>query len=73
MSVSTPFLDTREAATYLRLRPATLERWRSNGGGPAYCKLGGRVVYAREELDAFADAGRRLSTADSRPCRGARR
>lgn len=62
-----PFLNTREAAKYLRLRPATLERWRSVGGGPAYRKLGGRVVYAQRELDAFAEAGRKRSTSDPGP------
>ncbi len=58
------YLNTREAAEYLRLRPSTLERWRSVGSGPAFRKLGGRVVYALEELDAFATQGRRISTAD---------
>ncbi len=66
---TSPFVTTREAATYLRLRPATLERWRSVGGGPPFRKLGGRVVYALEELDAFADAGRRASTSDPGPAR----
>ncbi len=61
---ASPFLDTREAAHYLRLRPATLERWRSVGGGPTFRKLGGRVVYAKTELDAFAEAGRKRSTSD---------
>ena len=61
-----PFLDTREAAKYLRLR-ATLERWRSVGGGPTHRKLGGRVVYAQRELDAFAEAGRKRSTSDPGP------
>ena len=64
---ASPFLDTREAAKYLRLRPATLERWRSVGGGPTYRKLGGRVVYAKRELDAFAEAGRKRSTSDPGP------
>ncbi len=61
---TSPFFTTREAAEYLRLRPSTLERWRSVGGGPGFRKLGGRVVYARQELDDFAEAGRRLSTSD---------
>ncbi len=60
---TSPYLDTQEAAEYLRIRPATLDRWRSVGGGPAFIKLGGRVVYAQADLDAFAEAGRRTSTA----------
>jgi len=62
-----PYLDTREAARYLRLQPSTLERWRSVGGGPTFRKLGGRVVYAQVELDAFAEAGRKRSTSDPGP------
>lgn len=62
-----PFLDTREAASYLRLQPATLERWRCVGGGPTFRKLGGRVLYTKAELDAFAETGRRRSTSDTGP------
>lgn len=61
---SSPYLTTKEAARYLRLRPSTLQRWRSVGGGPPYRKFGGRVVYLRLELEAFAEAGRRSSTSD---------
>ncbi len=61
---TSPYLDTQEASEYLRISPATLHRWRSVGGGPTFIKLGGRVVYAQADLDAFAEAGRRTSTAD---------
>lgn len=61
---SSPFLTTQEAAKYLRLRPSTLERWRCVGGGPPFRKFGGRVVYAQEELEAFAQDARRTSTTD---------
>jgi DNA-binding transcriptional MerR regulator len=59
-----PFFNTPEAAEYLRLRPATLEHWRSIGGGPPYRKLGRRVVYAMEDLERFADERQRSSTSD---------
>ncbi len=62
---TSPYLDTREAAEYLRIRPATLHRWRSTGAGPAYIKLGGRVVYAQDDLDAFARAGRHTTSAEA--------
>jgi len=52
----TPKLTTVEAAAYLRLQPGTLEVWRCRGRGPAYQKLGRRVVYDRSDLDAFASA-----------------
>ncbi|HMM40117.1 MAG TPA: helix-turn-helix domain-containing protein [Desulfovibrio sp.] len=49
-------LTTEEAAAYLRLQPGTLEVWRCRGRGPAYQKLGRRVVYDRADLDAFANS-----------------
>ncbi len=61
---SSPFLTPREAASYLRLRPSTLARWRYSGGGPSYRKFGTRVVYSQQELEEFAEAARRSSTSD---------
>ncbi|MCM0755302.1 helix-turn-helix domain-containing protein [Desulfovibrio aminophilus] len=58
----TPKLTTVEAAAYLRLQPGTLEVWRCRGRGPAYQKLGRRVVYDRSDLDAFARAHTVLTT-----------
>ena len=40
------FLRTSEAAQFLGLSGRTLEKHRTYGTGPAYRKLGGRVVYA---------------------------
>jgi hypothetical protein len=57
-------LNTQEAADFLRLRKNTLEVWRVQGRGPAFLKLGSRVVYDREELETFAQAGQRKSTSD---------
>ena len=62
---TSPFLDTREAAEYLRLRPRTLERWRWAGGGPRFHKFGRRVVYSRQELEDYARTTRRSSTSDA--------
>jgi hypothetical protein len=36
-----------------RLSPRTLERWRFQGTGPHYLKVGGRVVYRLEDVEAF--------------------
>lgn len=49
------FLTQTEAADYLRLSPRTLERWRIEGNGPVYRKFGRRVVYARIDLEHWAD------------------
>ena len=51
------FLRTPEAARFLGLSGRTLEKHRTYGTGPAYRKLGGRVVYAIDDLQAWADRG----------------
>lgn len=54
-AASPPVLLTSiEAAAFLRVKPATLERWRLEGKGPRYTKVGpgtrARVVYVQDEL-----------------------
>ena len=41
---------------------ATLERWRWSGKGPAFVKLGGRVVYRLEVIETFEAEGNRTIT-----------
>ena len=60
------FLRTKEAAEFLSLSARTLEKHRTYGTGPAYRKLGGRVVYSIDELEAWADRGAVTSTSDPR-------
>jgi hypothetical protein len=48
------FVRTPAAAVLLGLSPRILEKHRIEGTGPIYRKLGGRVVYAIEDLDAWA-------------------
>ena len=49
------FLDTGAAADYLGLSPRTLQKQRVYGGGPRFRKFGRRVLYARDDLDLWAD------------------
>lgn len=58
------YLRTDEAARFLSLSGRTLEKHRTFGTGPLYHKLGGRVVYALADLQAWADAGAKASTSD---------
>ncbi len=60
------FLRTKEAARFLSLSPRTLEKHRTYGTGPAYRKLGGRVVYAVDDLMAWTELGAMTSTSDPR-------
>lgn len=50
------------AAEYLGLSERTLERWRVEGKGPAYRKLGKRVLYGESDLSAFVEQAKRQST-----------
>jgi len=58
-------LNTPSAADYCGLGASTFEKLRVSGGGPAYLKLGRRVVYRRDDLDAWLIAKRRQSTSVS--------
>lgn len=35
------------------LSPRTLERWRWEGFGPSHLKIGGRVLYRIEDVEAY--------------------
>ena len=60
-------LRTAEAGRFLGLSGRTLEKHRTYGTGPIYRKIGGRVVYAIEDLQNWADRGARRSTSDPAP------
>lgn len=57
-------LRTPEAARFLGISIRTLEKHRTYGTGPTYRKIGGRVVYAVEDLQAWTASGARKSTTD---------
>jgi predicted DNA-binding transcriptional regulator AlpA len=57
-------LRTPEAARFVGLSIRTLEKHRIYGTGPRYSKLGGRVVYRLEELQAWVALGAKQSTSD---------
>ena len=42
-----------EASEYLHVPEGTLRYWRHRGVGPKAIKLGRRVVYRREDVDAW--------------------
>ncbi len=58
------FLTPAEAAAHLTLTERCLESLRTRGGGPAFHKLGRSVRYARDDIAAWARAGKRRSTRD---------
>lgn len=58
------YLRTPEAARFLGLSGRTLEKHRTYGTGPTYSKIGGRVIYAVGDLQAWAGRGVRRATDD---------
>jgi predicted DNA-binding transcriptional regulator AlpA len=61
---SARYVRTHEAAEILGISPRTLEKYRVHGAGPTFRKLGGRVVYAVADLEAWADRSACRSTSD---------
>jgi hypothetical protein len=52
-------LDQTELARRWRMSARTLERWRWLKIGPPYLKIGGRIVYSVDDIEAFEKAQRR--------------
>ena len=46
-------LNQTELARRWRMSERTLERWRWLGQGPVHLKIGGRVLYRLEDIEAF--------------------
>ena len=62
--MATKHLNQIDLAARWNISHRTLERWRCTGEGPLYVKLGGRVVYRLEDVEAFEREQIRASTAD---------
>jgi hypothetical protein len=60
-----PFLNTAEAAAWLRLTKNTVEKMRVQGKGPIYRKHGRYVRYHIEDLVDYSNASKRRSTSDA--------
>jgi hypothetical protein len=57
-------LNQTELAARWTISARTLERWRWTGDGPAFLKIGGRVVYRLEDVLAYEQSRQRRSTAE---------
>ncbi len=51
-------LTCKEAAKEIKTTPNALATFRCRGRGPAYLKLGGKIMYRRLDLLAYHQAGR---------------
>ena len=55
-------LNVGKAAEYLSVSESFLNKARISGTGPAYAKLGSRVVYRPEALDEWVISRERMNT-----------
>lgn len=62
--VSPTYLNQSELALRWRISPRTLERWRWLKTGPNYHKLGGKIAYALDDVEAY-ERRRRAETHSS--------
>lgn len=49
-------LNQKQLAARWRISEATLARWRSEGIGPKFLKLCGRVLYRQIDIEAYEEA-----------------
>lgn len=45
-------MTTRDVADFLQINPNTLEQWRVRGRGPDFVRVGSRVRYRHDTLEA---------------------
>ncbi|GJL95392.1 MAG: hypothetical protein DHS20C05_17970 [Hyphococcus sp.] len=57
-------LTNSEAAEYLGLKIATLNKWRVYGDGPPYLKVGRLIQYRKSDLDAYLNERLMRSTSE---------
>ncbi len=65
--MSEQFIGEGAASEFLGVSRRTLQRWRVEpppGGGPRFFRLGGRVLYRRTDLTAWAETHSALSTSE---------
>jgi hypothetical protein len=66
MKTSPVRCNQRDLAQRWSLSERTLERWRWLGQGPRFLKIGGRVLYRLEDIEAFEAEQVRQSTPQAR-------
>ena len=62
--MSVKHLNQRHLADRWDVSEATLERWRSEGLGPVFLKLQGRVLYRTEDVESYEAESLRKSTSE---------
>jgi len=69
MHTQSEYLNTIDAAAYLRISRKSLEMARCRGDGPPFIKVGRTVRYERNALDGFMRAHLRTKTVRTCPAK----
>ena len=64
--MTTRHFNQTELAARWTISPRTLERWRFTGEGPQFMKIGGRVAYRLEDVEAYEAEQSRQATPGAR-------
>lgn len=67
------YLTQTQLAERWQVAESTLERWRSEGIGPVYLKMMGRVRYRLPDIVAFEEGALRRSTSQRASARNEQR
>ena len=52
-----PYATTSEVAAYYKISRGTLYNWRTAGRGPRVTRVGGRLRYRWQDVEAYAQQG----------------
>lgn len=58
------FLDEREVEAEFGLNKRSLQRWRTCGLGPRFCKVNRSILYAVEDIEKFMSERMHASTSE---------
>lgn len=58
-------LNQKQLAVRWSISEASLERWRSEGIGPRYLKIGGRILYRQIDIDVYEESCLQISTSQA--------
>ena len=61
-NVEVVHINQKQLAARRSISEATLERWRSEGLGPKFLKLCGRVLYRQVDIEAYEESCLQIST-----------
>ena len=63
--VTRNYLNVRQAADFIGISKSSLDKQRLSGKGPRYLRVGSRILYRRDDIDAWLSRFEQSSTAEN--------